>query len=134
MDWFQTVNAVALISTAAQAPHQPEAPVRREEAQDVMDDEEPESVGRRADRRRKEVDADRGRDPQRSQQDVPGAGEHDEERVPRGVRDPEHVPGGDVLARVPERRGGSHGRRVEEEHGSRHRGGPAVGRCVVGVH
>ena len=111
--------------------HQPEALVAGEEAQNVMDDEEPEPVGGRADRRRKEVDAHRRGDPQGSEQDVPSAGEHDEQGIPRRMRDAQNVRGGDVLAGVPECRGGGHGRRVEDEHRSRHPSRPAVGRGGV---
>ena len=109
---------------------QPEATFAGEEPEDVVYGQEPEAVGQAPHEGGEEIDAGGHRQTEGSQEDVPGPRQYDEERTPRWMGNPQDMPGSDVLARVPEGRGGSQGERVKEAHPQGDDGRPAVGRPV----
>ncbi len=108
-----------------------EALVVGEEGHHPVDDEEPECGGHAAVRRREEVDLHCGRKRQRREQQFPSAGQQDEDGVPGRVWDANDMGGGDVLARVPERRGRRQRDHVEQEDRESGDARVAVGRCVA---
>ena len=99
-----------------------------EEAQNVVDDEEPEPVRECAHERRKEIDANRGREAEGFEEDLPGAGQQDKERISGRVGDSQDMRGGDVFAGIPEGSGAGQGGRIENPDCKRHGSGPDVGR------
>ena len=92
----------------------PETAVFTEVTEDVMHDEEPQSMRRSAHKGAQEVESHRDGETQRGEEDLPRTRQDHEQRITRCVRDPQDVGGGDVLAGVPERRGGRQGHDVQE--------------------
>ena len=111
---------------------EPEPPVGGERCGDPVDDEEPAAVGEGAHGGAEEVDADGDGESEGCEEELPGAREDDEGRVPGRVGDAEDVRGRDVLAGVPEGGGGGQRDEVQEPHRDGGDGGGQVRGSVVG--
>ena len=116
---------------ARRRPHQRPPVVAQQPPRDAVGHQEEEPARGGGSERGQQVHPHRDRQPQRRQQNDPHSRQHHEEGVSRRVRDPEDVSGRDVLARVPERRGGSQRDDVQEEDRRGGDDGGEVGRAVL---
>ena len=112
VDWFHTVHIVALTRTPAKAAAsraQRIGTTSRIQRSATRNQSPAESALVSAAKRlmRAAYDSLSGRAPKRMRQ-------HHEERIPRRMRNPQHVRGRDVFRGVPERGGGGQGGHVDE--------------------